>query len=181
MNITNKRLSQEITFNLSIQEGCLKELQKEMRAEKTAPNIIRYVRKCDWEVDAQKEAVTAQYNGVLHHLLPQGLEELRKEILKDKKYYSLIKSLCENIPSYLTEEDLQLCEDGFFYLSEVYKSRCLSKATLSLTPQQTAIFKRLDALSNEIKALGQLVPENALEAILRGEEAELTFFNTINR
>ena len=181
MNITNKRLLEEITFNLSIQEGCLKELQKEMRAEKTAPNIIKYVRKYDWEIDAQKEAVTAQYNGVLHHLLPKGLEELKIEILKDKEYYSRLRSLCENIPTYLTEEDLLLCEDGFYTLSEGYKSRCLAKATLTLTPSQTAVFKRLDALSKEIKVLGELVPENTMEAILRGEDTELTFFNTLNR
>lgn len=181
MNIKNKRLLEEITFNLSIQEGCLRELQKEMRAEKTAPNIIKYVRKYDWEVDALKEAVTAQYIGVLHHLLPQGLEELRKEILKDKEYYSRLRSLCENIPTYLQEEDLQLCEDGIYTLSEEYKNRCLSKATLSLTPQQTAVFKRLDALSKEIKVLGELVPENTMEAILRGENAELTYFNTIKK
>ena len=181
MNIKNKRLLQEITFNLSIQEGCLKDLQKDMRAENTAPNIIRYVHKFDWEIDAMREAVTAQYNGVLHHLLPKGLEELKIEILKDKEYYSRLRSLCENISPYLQEEDLQLTEDGFFTLSEGYKQRCLSKASLALTPQQTAIFKRLDTLSNEIKALGQLVPENTMEAILRGEDTELTFFNTLNR
>ena len=181
MNIKNKRLLQEITFNLSIQDGCLLDLQKEIRADRTAENLIKYVKKYDWEVDALREAVTAQYNGVLHHLLPKGLEELKIEILKDKEYYSRLRSLCENIPTYLTEEDLLLCEDGFYTLSEGYKSRCLAKATLTLTPSQTAVFKRLDALSKEIKVLGELVPENTMEAILRGEDTELTFFNTLNR